>query len=387
MAFALYMVLTVSKRLIVGGRMKRIKRNILILTSSLLLLLAFQNCSKTGIQVSDKLSQVASDVDTSGISIPEPVQTEKASETFSSSSRYKTMDMVWVVDNSASMTKNVTQTKNNISAFFSSLRQEMDINFTLITKEDATNLGTSFKLSDYTSLGSQINFMVHSYNPMLIAAASTCPVVPDANDVLCNQVKNNYRYNEIYGSLNGFFRPGSLKVFVFVTDDDSATLARSTMQYNKPGGGYVTEAKAVLENDDFITVDTFKQRMASAFGSSSSFKSFGFLALPNGASCRARVSQAYMDLNAFSGGPSFDICESDWSANFNSLTSSVLDFADTTYVVNDPKFVSVDSVELDGVLLKANVDYKVNGHVITLDSSLVATQGTYSVRVNYTRKL
>jgi hypothetical protein len=284
------------------------------------------------------------------------------------------------------MTNNVNQTKRNIGAFFSSLKQEMDINVTLITKEE-TNLQTSLKLSDYTSLGSQINFMVHSYNPMLVAAASTCPIVPTAGDTFCNQVKSNYRYNLVYGALNNFFRPGSLKVFVFVTDDDSSGVSLSSMQYNKDGGGYVTESKAVLENDDFITTKGFQNRMASAFGSSSAFKSFGFLALNNGASCRARVSQAYMDLNTASGGSSFDVCALDWTANFSALTSNVLSFADTTYVVSDAKFVAVESVMLDGKTLTKNSDYTVSGNVVTLKSSLVSSAGSYLVKINYSRKI
>lgn len=381
--------------------MKRTLRNSIIVTLSLMLVLAFQNCSKAGIQVEDTLQASTADVGANGSAdnsddgnnnnngdAATEVPTEKASQSFSSMSQYKALDMVWVVDNSASMTKNVTQTKNNISAFFSSLRKEMDINFTLITKEDAIGLNTSFKLSDYTSLGSQINFMVHSYNPMMVAAATTCPIVPDASDVFCNQVKSNYRYNMVYGALNGFFRSDSLKVFVFVTDDDSSSPGKSSMQYNGASGlGYVTESKQTVENDDFITVKGFKQRMASAFGSSSSFKSFGFVSLANGASCRARVSQAYMDLNSQSGGDSFDICAADWSANFDALTSRVSEYAATTYVVSDAKFVAVESVVLGGVTLVKGSDYSVNGNVVTLKTDLVQAVGNYQITINYTRKV
>lgn len=264
----------------------------------------------------------------------------------------------------------------------------MDINFTLITKEDATNLNTSFKLSDYTNLGSQINFMVHSYNPMLVAATATCPLVPDVSDVFCNQVKSNSRYNMVYGALNSFFRNDSLKVFVFVTDDDSSSPGKSSMQYNGASGmGYVTESKQVVENDDFITAKGFRQRMASAFGSSSSFKSFGFVSLSNSAPCRARVSQAYMDLNTQSGGDSFDICAADWSANFDALTSRVNEYAATTYVVSDAKFVSVESVVLGGTTLTKGLDYSVNGNVVTLKTSLVQALGVYQITINYNRKV
>lgn len=160
------------------------------------------------------------------------------------------------------------------------------------------------------------------------------------------------------------------------------------MQYNgSNGSGYVTESKQVVENDDFITANGFRQRMASAFGSTSSFKSFGFVSLNNGASCRARVSQAFIDLNTKSGGDSFDICASDWSANFSALTSRVSEYAATTYVVSDAKFVSVDSVILDGVTLTKNTHYSVNGNIVTLNSSLVQSIGNYQITIHYHRKV
>ncbi|WP_413557123.1 vWA domain-containing protein [Bdellovibrio sp. HCB209] len=360
-------------------------RRLVVLLSVLVLVISFQNCAEHSFtQVpSDNSSQLTPDV-----------VLQQSQQSFSSETTRKAIDMVWVIDNSASMTKNVNLVKQNFSAFVKSLGSQVDINVALISRADALSYNTEIRLSDYSSAGVQIPFLVHSYNPMLVAAASTCPKSPSASDAFCQAVKGNSRYDRVYGSLNSFFRSGSQKVFVFVSDDDSANLAmgaKSTIQFDKssdPKGASIdiVSVSSLTENVDYITPAAFTARMKTAFGSSGSFKSFGFIAYDSKTSpCLARPSNNYKSLIESSGGGHFNICNTNWDSAFTNLTSRVINYAAATYTVSDSNFHSIDVVELNKQALKLGTDYTVNGNVVTLSSALVKGVGSYSITVHYQR--
>jgi hypothetical protein len=341
------------------------------------LVLGFQNCSKVSF---------AEKAEMSSESVPQEPIISEATQSFTSSSKKTPIDMVWVIDNSGSMSQNVARVRENFAAFAATLKGEVDIKFALISRAEAQGYNTSIRLSDYTTLGTQIPFMVHSFNPMLVLAATTCKAVVDPADKFCAAVKANSRYDKAYGSLNSFFRDGSQKVFVFVTDDDSRPANNTSLQFDAVTGTGIESinVSSLVEDVDYITPATFVSRMTSAFGSASSFKTFGFVAQSAKLSpCYARESTNYQNLIASSDGGSFNICDKDWSANFKILTSSVINYAASTYTVSDEKFTAIESVSLNGMTLKLGSDYVVDKNVVTLNSSLFENIGNYDVQVIY----
>src|SRR5690606_28999334 len=100
--------------------------------------LAFQNCSQVSFSEKAELS--------SSSTPQEPIISE-ATQSFTSSSKKTPIDMVWVIDNSGSMSQNVARVKENFKAFAATLKGEVDIKFALISRAEAQSYNTSIRLS------------------------------------------------------------------------------------------------------------------------------------------------------------------------------------------------------------------------------------------------
>jgi hypothetical protein len=360
-------------------------KRLILLSLSLLVIFGFQNCAPAKFGLVDAQNN---SLNTTPVDPGTPVVTKEKS--FNSASKSKAIDMVWVIDNSASMTKNVQLVTKNFQSFVSTLQNQVDIHVALISRSTPFSYNTQISLPaalTASGVNVQINFLVHSYNPMLVAAASTCPALPTADDTFCSAVYANPHYKNAYGSLRSFFRQDSQKVFVIVSDDDSSDPGKSIVQFDDPSNpnSFLAISKSSLaENDDYIVPATFVNRMKSAFGASASYKTFGFISYDAKTSpCRAREGYAYQSLINLSGGQGYNICQTDWSSNFSSLTQSVIDYATTEYSLADSGVTNILDVTLNGTELVLGQDYTVNGDKIVLSSSLVSGIGNYDVDVKY----
>lgn len=348
----------------------------------------FQNCSPSGVQFEQtrELASVTEPEVTSSETDTQAEAEETAPEiktkTFTAASKEKVVDMVWVIDNSASMTGGADIIRKNFEKFAHLVENQVDLRVALISKKDAFALKTHVSLPESMKNGQQVDFLVHSYNALLVAAASTCPEA--AVDTFCKKVVANTRYEKVYSSLNEFFRPQSQKVFVFVTDDDSASATGTAVQFDAAtASGYVGMIKNLLVNEDYITAATFKDRMVRAFGKSGSYKVFGFVAAED-SKCKARVSSVYNSLISFSGGVGFNVCDSDWTASFSQLSEKVIDYASTEYSLQSENVKKVLSVKLNGKVLTPGTDYTVADGKIALNPTLVKSLGNYIIDVSYT---
>ena len=63
------------------------------------------------------------------------------------------------------------------------------------------------------------------------------------------------------------------------------------------------------------------------------------------------------------GGRVFDICDLDWSPNFDTLVSSVESIANSSFKIDDPDFASVSRVILDRLMLEPRDYAVINGEV------------------------
>lgn len=355
-----------------------------IIGCGLLALLPFQNCAPNNHVAFAEVEELAS---SSGepVITPEEIPVEIKKQTFSASAKSKVVDMIWVIDNSASMTKGADNVRKNVEAFARTIEAGSDLRIALISKKDSFELDTQVQLPDsLRNFGLQVDFLVHSYNPMLVAAAATCTSEDTQRDAFCRTVAANSRYEKVVGSLQEFLRPESQKVFIFVTDDDSSYQYGAQVQFDSENrSGYEIERRSLVENQDYVTKETFQKRVRAAYGENASFKVFGFLALPGPKTCQFRVSQTYISLVESSGGQYYDICSSDWSRSFASLSQEVFDYINNEYSLVNVARVRVVGVTLNGKVLQAGRDYNVVGSRVTLEKSLVQAQGNYQVEISY----
>jgi hypothetical protein len=152
----------------------------------------------------------------------------------------------------------------------------------------------------------------------------------------------------------GFFRPQSIKVYVFVTDDDSTMMTAA----------------------EFDSI--FQQRFPGQRA-----KSFGFIGLGSNVSpCQARTGTVYQSMTVASGGKYYNICDQDWSANFNDLTQKVIEAGQTEFALSKGNVSKVIRVRLDGRDLVAG-EYQIAGTILSIRKDLITPGVNHRVEITY----
>lgn len=146
-----------------------------------------------------------------------------------------------------------------------------------------------------------------------------------------NSVEGRDAIRSASGSLTSFFRADARRIYVVVTDDDASGVDHTNFMrlVSQPG--------------------TKLQPVVFAFGGISS---------RSGCSIAER-GVAYQSLAASSQGAYFDICEPDWSANFEKLTQRAVEIASNSFAV-PTGIKEVLEVSVDGKPLSAS-DYRMEG--------------------------
>lgn len=373
------------------------KKNLSLWIGTIMMIVFFQNCgTEYNLQTAKEQSSVldgttSTSCEPTNTCPPSPPQAPLPNfvlktQSFSEQTATKPVDMVWVFDNSYSMKEEANHVRTNFQKFMYGLKQHTDIHVAMISSTTANEYNTQVNLPPPVDANNlEINYFVDSFNPLLVAAASTCK--PNEENSLCQILANNTRYRRVMGSLNQFFRDLSSKVFVFVTDDNSASTSRATStQFDAfPEPFRVVEVGTLIENSHFISSTTFIQRMDSYFGQSSPYRVFGFIAKDN-ENCAARESREYKNVIAQKNGNYFNVCDTDWSPHFDQLAEQITTYAKTEYVldsVDAAKLKRIVSVSLNNQALVLGEDYTVNGKQISLNPELVKMQNVYSVDVSY----
>jgi hypothetical protein len=158
------------------------------------------------------------------------------------------------------------------------------------------------------------------------------------------------------GKLHDFFRPQAKKVFVVVSDDNAEGV---------DAANFLDLVKGDLGGQDPAV--------------------FGFVGLSEtrpGCSI-SQVGSAYQDLAAKTGGAVFDICDTDWTANFTKLSDNVVSIAQSQFTVSAPSIASVVSATIDGKAVPA-ASIQVEGPVVTVDPSAIPS-GAKSIVITYKR--
>ena len=312
-----------------------------------------------------------------------PVTPGTTTETFSITTNQGMIDMVWVIDNSGSMKEEAAAVRTNFSQFLTSVQSRTDMKIALISeREDSLSSISSAAGSTGVTLpdqfiaqgGIQVDSWIGSHDLLLVAAAATCGASDsDIGDVtalsglgstggtnkICGQsltfdtTESDYAVSAV-GKLNGFFRPNSKKVFVVVSDD---------LAYGVDDTNFVELVKPALQNQ----APTL----------------FGFVGLDaTRANCDiANVGTTYSNVAQATGGTMFDICDSDWSADFKKLSDNVVGIASSNFTVKAKAVASVVSAVIDGVAIDVSKIHVV-GSVVTVDPAAIPA-GAKSIVLTY----
>lgn len=292
--------------------------------------------------------------------IPEPKLVEKSQEFDVTKASSGAIDMLWVIDNSGSMSEEAAQVRKNFDKFMASVSAEVDLRVTVIS-DSSPEFGVTLS-SDATAKGhAQIAKTVRSTNLLLLAASSLCDPAetnvpdnfqnggaPDWNQKfkLCGLEGTTSDIGDISdgsvfqvrGKALERARPNASKVVVFVTDDD---------------------AYGIVTPDNFLS---------SVKLDSMSTHVYAFRGDQSRESCEvARPGKAYEALATTTKGEVFDICLEDWSQYFAKLTSNVISIAKNGFTIQAASDVTIKKVYLDGVEVPASGFTFANKEIKILD--------------------
>ena len=319
---------------------------------------------------------------------PGAIPPEAVVEEFNIKGGSSQLDIVWVIDNSGSMTDEAAQVRSNFSKFIKSVSDETDLKLALISSSVRTGQygDTSVRLSprDLAEGHSQLDLHVGSTNAMTIAAAATCPAeatnlfVQRSNrfggnlqdgsklcgsdeffysDNFLNRYPTDNRYIEepeivrqAAGTLSNFFRENSTRAYVFVTDDNAETVNQHNMMKMMAGA-----SKPII---------------------------YAFRGDSKSQGCKiANKGVAYEELASSTGGKVFDICESDWSQHFSTLTESVVNQANNRFTLKHAAIPTSITVSIDGKKLAAT-DFELSDKSVIIKEA-VMPEGSAAIQVSY----
>lgn len=244
------------------------------------------------------------------------------------------LDMIWVIDNSSSMSVEAAQVRNNLNSFLTELNNKSNFKFALISAKGTSGTSVSIPTTFNTSNFVQINLSIGSH---------------DGPQKLIDQLKSS-------SVLQGFFRANSKKVIVFVTDDNASGVGTASTYLNN-----------LLIQQNW---------------SKESVSQFGFVA-PSDRTCSTKAADGvfYEQLASLTNGSIYNLCDSDWKPNFNSLLQTSISKASRLFTLSKSGINKILSVTVAGKLLN-NSDYSFDGKSISISESVLLNEGD-KVIVNY----
>lgn len=202
------------------------------------------------------------------------------------------LDLVWIIDNSGSMSAEAAHVRNNLASFANSLSVIPDVKLAVISSVGTT--GTSVVIPTGLPIPTlAIDVLISSHNALDALGSAMCPVGA-ISGAPCASTSSAL---SLRGSLRTFLRSGSLKVFVVVTDDTS-----------------------------YIPAQKFEETFTSVFPGETPIV-HGFVGIGAASSCQEATGIQYQDLARDTGGKIFNVCDQDWTPAFSQLSNHVVSSA------------------------------------------------------------
>lgn len=274
------------------------------------------------------------------------------------------VDMVWVVDNSGSMSTEAEHVRKNVLGFATAVESLSNFKLALISKIGTTGYGTYLPETLKAKGGVEVDFTVGSTNALMVLGAALCKkmdaLFPCAElvDGSATTTSTSYAttYGSVHGALDNFYRIGSKKIFVAVTDDETTVAGSDFLQFF---------------NNQFPNERP---------------RFFGFIGLGASSPCQARQGQQYQWLADETAGATYNICSADWAEHFKDLTSTVGAIANYEYELKTANIITVISVKINGTALDA-ASYKIQNGVLSLLPSVAVAFAGGTLEIVYTYQM
>jgi hypothetical protein len=288
-----------------------LKLHFIFIALALSTAMLFQNCGAARFSSVDKPSE-SGDVSGQDVSVdPNNPSLKSRTETFqtqlNTTTSVSSMDVIWVVDTSGSMTQEAAHVRNNILRFANSFSG--DARMILIGNKGSSGNAVTIPRGD--SRFTQLDLTIGS------------------TDSLRKLLQLWDGRHSLSGALAAAWRPGVPKALIIVSDDNSSISADQFL--NSIPDGVADEVKVVhsivgLENKSLSP-------------------------------CMARSGAVYRELSKRTDGEIFNICETDWSGIFDQLAekieSKLSNVLKTDFKVSKSEIKKLLSVSLNGHELAA----------------------------------
>lgn len=336
------------------------------------------NFSSKGPQKSDDGSPA---VPTPTVPPPQTPTDDPGTETFQVGSNRPNVDMFWMIDNSGSMTSHIANVRKNFVSFLTKIEQIENVNFILYSAPEKAMNGTRA----FGNLGLELPAQfqnkerfkhiaqpVGSYDILYLAAEAMCgrPGIPKSSTSskpisLCETVYDPNLFKDAGDLVNSplpenplakrgealnLFRKDSIKIMVVVSDENS----------------FGVNAKVFTQ---FLTSEGMKIKIFGFTGQ----EKMGFGKTGNACSIYYKGS-AYIDLANQYSGKTFDLCDLDWSPNFDFITKEANAISQTNFVLKKPA-ADIESVHVNNL----PVEYTMSAGMLVL-SKMPNTGDTVKVK-------
>lgn len=320
------------------------------------------------------------------------------------------LDLVWIIDNSGSMEDEVRNVENNLRRFIEQVKSKTDLRMAVISAQSGTE---GVRVPAVAGINVRvIDRQVESNDALTILALSFCSDAEVAKGTsafsaiplylrvenfsysqfcavskLQSQLYPEYSNQLVHQGLgdNRFYRPEAAKAFIIVTDDNSNPDA--WVYVRGINTSWPDVAWDVWTNG--LTANRFHSHVKARFGAQR-VKTFSFIdpvgqmARPT-KNCGYIKGTEYIRLASLTGGETFDICETNWSAHFDRLTQSVLTHAQRQFALSKyPNLTdaTIKSVLIDGrTVASSNYSYE-SGH-LTVSAALIEAAVGKTLTVTY----
>lgn len=315
------------------------------------------------------------------------------------------LDLVWVVDNSGSMSEEAANVEKNLARFITQVKTKTDLRMAVISAQSGSQ-GVRVPATPGLDLR-VIDHQVESFNPLTLLALSFCsdaqiakgasafsspPLIVRLNDHgferFCalaklqeSGVPPEYSIKLVTNALsdNRFYRADAAKAFIVVTDDNS-----EPDMWVYPNIMWPSVTWEAWENG--LTAGRFHSHLKARFVDQRA-KVFSFLD-PIGldkrpsSECGNYPGKEYINLAKLTEAKTYDICEPDWTPHFDNLINSVVTLAQTQFKLTKTGVIAVTEVRIGGNVIAPSL-YSFAAGYLSVDTALVESSIGKSLSVTY----
>ncbi|MCA9671108.1 MAG: VWA domain-containing protein [Myxococcales bacterium] len=218
---------------------------------------------------------------------------QKQCETFTFGVHNRAVDIVWLIDQSGSMASEITSVRQNMNAFANYISQQKLDYHVVVVADQASSRNVCIP------------------QPLGGPGCTDGPRLKNVNNYIGSHSALQVAMARIT-DIESFMRPGSVRHFIVVTDDESSV--------------------------GFATFDAFLKARSKDY---SDYRFHGVIGTSKGG-CVAGVGNTYMSLVQQTKGLQFDICTANWSQLFTALGKNVTDATTKFKLQNTPRPGTID---------------------------------------------